>query len=106
MILLRTIITDLQKRPISAQELENLKRSFLIAKRETLTDDASSNWRNILVNIIKNGEQLEDFDNYDRVLDSISADELCRSFAELLDPQNHVLLYLSKKSLKDDTTDR
>lgn len=104
--LLRTIITDLQKRPISARELENLKRSFLIAKRETLTDDASSNWRNILVNIIKNGEQLEDFENYDRVLDSISADELCRSFAELLDPQNHVLLYLSKKSLKDDTTDR
>ena len=104
--LLRTIISDLQKYPISAQELENLKRSFLIAKRETLTDDAASNWRNILVNIIKNGEQLEDFDNYDLILDSISADELCRSFAEWIDPQNYVLLYLSKKRLKDDTTDR
>lgn len=104
--LLQTIITDLQKRPISAQELENLKRSFRIAKRETLTDDAASDWRNFLVNLLKNGEQLEDFDNYDQVLESISAEELRRAFAEWIDPQNYVLLYLSKERLKDDTSDR
>ncbi len=102
--LLQTIITDLQKRPISAQELENLKRSFRIAKRETLTDDAASDWRNILVNLLKNGEQLEDFDKYDLVLDSISPEELQRAFAEWIDPRKYVLLYMSKESLKDDTS--
>ncbi len=104
--LLRTIISDLQRRPISDQELANLKRSFRIAKRETLTDDAASDWRNILIGVIKNGEKLEDFDNYDQVLDSISNEELRQAFATLLDPQKYVLLYMSQEKLKDDTSDR
>lgn len=104
--LLRTIITDLQIREVPAQELENLKRSFQIAKRETLTDDAASNWRNVLVGIIRNGETLSDFEEYDRILETITPAELRESFSQLLDPEYYVLLYLSKEKLKDDTSDR
>ena len=104
--LLHTIISDLQAKPVSSRELDNLKRSFRIAKRETLADDAASDWRNILVGIIRNGERVEDFDNYDRILDAITPDELREDFARLIDPRNYVLLYLSKERLKNDTSDR
>lgn len=104
--LLRTILADLRHKSVSPQELTHLKRSFRIARRETLTDDAASAWRNTLTGLLRNGESLSDFDSYDRILDSITADELRDSFSQLLDPERFVLLYQSKERLKDDTTDR
>lgn len=104
--LLRTIVSDLRTKEISPQELENLKRSFLIAKRETLTDDAATGWRNTLVGVIRNGESLADFEDYDGILKSITPEELRKDFELMLDPEYYVLLYLSKEKLKDDTSDR
>ena len=104
--LLRTIVSDLRTKEISPQELENLKRSFLIAKRETLTDDAATGWRNTLVGVIRNGESLADFEDYDGILESITPEELRKDFELMLDPEYYVLLYLSKEKLKDDTSDR
>ena len=104
--LLRTIVSDLRTKEISPQELENLKRSFLIAKRETLTDDAATGWRNTLVGVIRNGESFADFEDYDGILKSITPEELRKDFELMLNPEYYVLLYLSKEKLKDDTSDR
>lgn len=94
--LLRQIIDDLRSRPVPADELENLKTSFLVTKRQVLSDMASVDWRNNLVNLLKNGETLADFENYERCLRAISPDDLLQAIRRYLNPDKFVLLYIGK----------
>lgn len=94
--LVRQIIRSLQAEPIRADELASLKRSFRINKRQVLTPEASTEWRNILANLLKNGESLEDFENYDRILEQIGTEEIRRAFVRYLDADRHVLLYIGR----------
>ena len=66
------IIKDLQTNCISKGELNKLKMSFLVTKRKSLSDDAPAEWKNVLTNLLHNGESLEDFDNYSNCLKSIT----------------------------------
>ncbi len=96
---LRQILTCLQTEKVGKDELEEIKRSFLIAKRETLTEDASAAWRNTLTNLIKNGEELADFDRYEQCLRSITPDELRKAFRKYIRLEPYVLLYLSNQKI-------
>ena len=96
---LRQILTRLQTEKVGKDELEEIKRSFLIAKRETLTEDASAAWRNTLTNLIKNGEELADFDRYEQCLRSITPDELRKAFRKYIRLEPYVLLYLSNQKI-------
>ena len=90
---LREIVTDLQTRPVPAVELEKLKRSFCVTKRQQLSDVAPTEWRDCLATLLKNGEELEDFDRYDEVLGSITPEEVQKAFCDYIDIDNHIVLY-------------
>lgn len=73
-----------------------MKKSFLVTKRKVLSDEASAEWRTNLVNLLKNGESVADFEQYERCLNSISAVDIQRAFRNLMNPDKFVLLYIGK----------
>lgn len=88
------ILADLQSDKISAAELRTKKRIFNVNKRTYLEEDATSNWKNYLVDELKNGETMEDFENYERILESITADEILDAFRKYIDREDFVILSL------------
>ena len=102
--LLKEILHQLKQQEVDNEELNTLKRSFLIAKREALNEESPSAWRTALVGLLKNGETISDFDHYEQCLDSITPAMLREAFRRYLDTENYILLYLSKNKLKNDTS--
>lgn len=90
------IIQELQEKPISQEELETMKRSFLITKSQVLDETAASDWRNTLVNQLKNGESLKDFDNYSKTLGKITPKDLQQAFKKYINTRKFILLYMGK----------
>lgn len=99
--LLHDIITGLQQQPVDVAELEKLKRGFLVNKQQTLTESAATDWRNIIASLVKNGESLEDFENYRQQLDSITPEVVRQAFRQYLSPDKSILLYLGRHPLYD-----
>lgn len=94
--LLKQIVTDLRNHPIKTDELETLKKSFLVTKRQVLSDEAASEWKNSLTGLLKNGETLDSFEQYARCLQGISTKELQKAARRYLHPDKFVLLYIGK----------
>lgn len=88
------ILADLQKTRITARELRTLKRIFNVNKRTWLEEDATSNWKGYLVDEIKNGDSMADFENYEKVLDSITPEDVRDGFRRYIDRDNFVILSL------------
>lgn len=97
---LQQIFSTLQQEKVTREELRDIKRSFLIAKRETLTDQSPGNWRNTLTNLLKNGETLQEFDRYEQVLERITPARLRKAFRQYLHLEPHALLYLSNQHIE------
>jgi hypothetical protein len=92
------IIDNLKKNPIQTSELESLKLSFVNAKNQALTNEASSMWRDIIINLIKNGESLEHFNNYQSQLDSITPKDIQQGFIDYINKDTFILLHSGKIS--------
>lgn len=93
---LDTIIGDLQRTAVSEQELQKLKRSFIVTKRQQLSDTAPTEWRSIVTSLLKNGERLDDFDRYAEVLSSITPEDVRHAFECFIDKNHYLLLYQTK----------
>ena len=91
-----TILEDLQKNKISRKELSTLQRTFIVNKRNHLEEESTTNWKNYLVDEIKLGEKLEDIEEYERVLGSISPAELREAFREYIDRDRFIILSLGE----------
>lgn len=100
---LKEIFLQLKRQEVDHEELNTLKRSFLIAKREALNEESPSAWRDALVGLLKNGETISDFDRYEECLDSITPATLREAFRNYPDTENYILLYSSKNKFNDDT---
>ena len=85
---------------INASARKENMETFLIAKRETLTDQSPGNWRNTLTNLLKNGETLQEFDRYEQVLERITPARLRKAFRQYLHLEPHALLYLSNQHIE------
>ena len=48
------------------------------------------------MNLLKNGESVADFEQYERCLNSISTVDIQRAFRNLMNPDKFVLLYIGK----------
>lgn len=94
--ILDSIIEDLQKHKVPAKELNTLKRIFVVNKRTTLEEDATSAWKGYLVARIRNGETISDLDMYDEVLESITAAELRDEFRRCFDTDRYMILSMGK----------
>jgi len=93
------VLNDLRTNLISNTELDAIKQGCIVARREALSPSATSMWRQTLTGLIKNGESMADFENYESIINSITAEEIRESFRSLINPDLFVLLYLSDKEV-------
>lgn len=93
---LKEIITSLQDTPVSTRELNKMKRSFIVTKRQQLNDVAPIEWKNIITTLLKNGESLESFNRYDDVLEEITPETIRTAFCNYIDTDYYILMYKAK----------
>lgn len=93
---LELIVNDLRNNPVDEGELNKMKRSFIVTKRQTLTDTAPAEWTRVLTELIKNGETIADYNEYNEILNSITPADVMEGFRKYIDYQKLVLLYQSK----------
>ncbi|MBQ9229850.1 MAG: insulinase family protein [Prevotella sp.] len=93
---LREIISDLQERLVSTDELNKMKRSFVVTKRQQLNDMAPTEWKTVMATLLKNGESLDHFDRYEEILRQITPDTIRTAFRNYIDPDNYILMYKAK----------
>lgn len=90
--LISELAEDLKEHPASAQEVADIRRTFLINKREALTETNTTEWMNLLLQLLHSGETLDDFARYDEIVRSITPEEIRAEFAKFLSP-DHLLIY-------------
>ena len=59
-----------------------------------LNEQAVADWKNNLINLIKSGETLSDFNQYEEVLSEITPETLQEAFNKYLHPERAILLYI------------
>ena len=89
---LNDIIQDLNVNKVDKKELQTLKQIFIVNKRNYLQNDATSGWKSYLVGQLKNNESIEDLENYEVVLKSITPEDIRQAFNTLIDLDNQVIL--------------
>lgn len=95
--ILQEIINELRQSPIKDKELQNIKQSFLVNKKQVLHSSAGDAWRQTLSQLVKNGESLSDFDHYEECLKSITVQDVNQAFKQYVRIPHSKLLYLSQK---------
>jgi zinc protease len=93
---LKGIINELRSTPVKSDELNKIKRSFIVTKRQALTDVAPTEWKNALMELTKNGETIEDYNNYDDILYAITPQDVMEGFRKYIDFNKLILLYQKK----------
>ncbi len=93
---LKDIIDDLGRNPVTDTELNKMKRSFIVTKRKSLTDDSSAAWFDTILDRVTNGETLSDYNHYDDVLNSITPEDIRDMFARIINSKNLIKIYQSK----------
>lgn len=91
------IFSDLGSSLVSKDELDKMKKSFIVTKRQVLTDIAPTEWKNAVEGLLRNGESLSDFDNYDEVLQSITPEDIRQEFKERVNREQTILFYQSSQ---------
>ena len=93
---LNDIIKELKEKKVSKKELQTLKQIFIVNKRNYLQNDATAGWKSYLVGQLKNGESLEDLENYEKVLGSITPEDIRQAFDALVNLDNQVILSIGE----------
>ncbi|GJH40713.1 hypothetical protein RCZ04_12630 [Capnocytophaga sp. HP1101] len=67
------IVNHLVKdKKINQKALSDLKHSFIVSKKEYLSDENAYYWRNYLIDCFKNNTSLEELSSYEKILESIN----------------------------------
>lgn len=89
---MKKIVEELRTQPVDNSELEKIKRSFIVTKRQALTDVAPAEWKRCLTELIKNGETVADYNNYDDILHGITPQNVLEGFKKYVDFNKLVVL--------------
>lgn len=89
---MKKIVEELRTLPVDNSELEKIKRSFIVTKRQALTDVAPAEWKRCLTELIKNGETVADYNNYDDILHGITPQDVLEGFKKYVDFNKLVVL--------------
>lgn len=95
--LIEELVAELQTELVSPSELADIARTFLINKREALTDTDLPPWQEALLGLVRNGEHIEDFAHYEQILRSITPEEVRSAFRSTLSPQRHLIYSIVPK---------
>ncbi len=93
---IQDIVEELQTHCIGETELEKLKMSFLVTKRKSLSDDVPAEWKNLLMSLVRNGESMEEYDNYTQCLQTITPEDIRQGFENYVKQERRALLYKGK----------
>jgi hypothetical protein len=96
--LIEELVEELRTKPAREQELADIRRTFLINKREALTESNTSEWQTVLLGLVRNGEQLQDFQIYEELLRSITPEELRKTIHAVLNPARHLIYSIVPQS--------
>lgn len=86
------IADSLHRVPVTLRELDKIRRSFIVTRRQALTDVAPAEWRTALMGLVENGESVDDYNRYEDVLYSITPDDLMKAFREYINMKKLILL--------------
>lgn len=89
---MKKIVEELRTQPVDNSDLEKIKRSFIVTKRQALTDVAPAEWKRCLTELIKNGETVADYNNYDDILHGITPQDVLEGFKKYVDFNKLVVL--------------
>ena len=95
--LIEELVAELQTELVSPSELADIARTFLINKREALTDTDLPPWQDALLGLVRNGERIEDFAHYEQILRSITPEEVRSAFRSTLSSQRHLIYSIVPK---------
>lgn len=88
---LETLRTSL----ITESELSNIKQSFLISKREHLSEGNTAEWRNKLKEMYLENNSISDFNNYDNILFNISVEDIRDSFQKYITTNRYMIISIT-----------
>lgn len=86
------ILTQLQNQTVSIELLNKLKQSFVVTKQQALSNDTPIEWKNALTSLIKNQEEVKDFDHYYDILQQITPQEIQLLFKQYININKPILL--------------
>lgn len=89
---LSDILRGLRAEPVSKEELDGYKRSFNLTRSKNLTDDNTAEWKRVISSCIMNGEDFEDYDVYEDILESITPEEIRKAFEKYFVDEHKILL--------------
>ena len=87
-------LDDIKKKGIQKEELQKITQSFIVTKREVLSEDNYSEWRKKLQEIYLECSSIEDFDRYDEIVKSITVEDITMAFKKFIDRENYVGFYI------------
>ncbi len=93
-IIVKNIIKSLQEKNITTTELQKIKQSFLITKKEHLNGNLLKSWTDYLTLAVKNNIDLRDIDNYESVLNRITVKDIKTAFNKMISLQNEMYFYV------------
>ncbi len=89
--IIKDFVNELRTKEVSQQELEEIKKLFLMNKQEALTKENTAQWQTTLINSITKGESLEDFANYELILSDISPKDIQRFLKNFLSEERRLI---------------
>lgn len=93
----KSVILELQSNRIDNNLLSRMKRTILNNKMMHLNDNATSQWVEKIREVYLNYADLNDFNHYDELLNSITTDEIKAVANTLFDSTNYGVFTLSPK---------
>ncbi|WP_166924329.1 M16 family metallopeptidase [Flavobacterium poyangense] len=93
----KSVILELQSNRIDNSLLNRMKRTILTNKTMHLNDNATSEWVEKIREVYLNYADLNDFNNYNELLNSITTDEIKDVANTLFDSTNYGVFTLSPK---------
>lgn len=86
------MLTQLQKQAVSIDVLNKMKQSFVVTKQQALSNNTPIEWKNALTSLIKNKEEVKDFNQYNPILQQITPKEIQQMFQQHININKPILL--------------
>lgn len=80
---IKGIINNLAKKKVATAELNALKESFILTKNSTLLHTGLSQWKEYLTTTVKEHVGLNEANDYEKIIKSITPEELLKAFEDL-----------------------
>lgn len=93
------IFLRLKENPIGIDELEQMKRSFLVVKKDYLDDRSSAHWRDYLLDSFRTAISIDEIASYEKILASLTVEDIQKAFNQIIKNTQKVNLYLGDCSI-------